>query len=118
MYSERLQSLFHQREHAGSLPDATHVGEGGVRGAGPYIQLWVRCGDDRIEAARFRTFGCPAAIACAEAACRMGEGRPLAEVRTLTIAEICAEVGGVPDGKEHCPALAVEALASLVPIER
>jgi nitrogen fixation NifU-like protein len=116
VYSERLQSLFHSREHAGSLPGATHFGEGGVRGQGPYIQLWVRCRGEEVEQARFRTFGCPAAIACAEAACRLGEGRALAEVRTLTAAEIQAEVGGVPEGKEHCPALAVQALSSLSPV--
>ena len=115
MYSERLQSLFHSREHAGSLPDATHFGEGGVRGQGPYIQLWVRLRGDEVEQARFRTFGCPAAIACAEAACRLGEGRSLVEVRALTAAEIEAEAGGVPQGKEHCPALAVQALSSLSP---
>jgi nitrogen fixation NifU-like protein len=113
MYSEQLQALFHSRAHAGSLPEATHFGEGGARGQGPYVQLWVRCGAEQVEEARFRTFGCPAAVACAEAACRLAERRTLAEVRALTAAEITAEVGGVPEGKEHCPVLAAQAVANL-----
>jgi nitrogen fixation NifU-like protein len=113
VYSERLRSLFQSREHAGSLPDATHFGEGGVRGQGPYIQLWVRCVADRVEAARFRTFGCPAAVACAEAVCRLSEGGALSETRALTPAQITEAVDGVPEGKEHCPQLAAQAAASL-----
>jgi NifU-like protein involved in Fe-S cluster formation len=115
VYSERLRSLFHSREHAGSLPSATHFGEGGTRGQGPDIQLWVRCAEGRVEEARFRTFGCPAAVACAEAACRLGEGRTLSETTSLTAAEIAAEAGGAPQGKDHWPQLAAQAAAFLQP---
>jgi len=32
-----------------------------------------------------------------------------------TAAELCARVGGVPEGKEHCPELAAAAARALTP---
>lgn len=117
MYSQRLREFFQQRPHAGSLPQATHFGIGGVRGQGPYIELRLRCEGDQVQEARFRTFGCPAAVACAEAVCRLAEGRSLAEARALEPSRITAEVDGVPEGKEHCPQLAAQAAASVRPLD-
>jgi nitrogen fixation NifU-like protein len=117
MYSERLREFFHHRPHAGALPEATHFGIGGVRGQGPYIELRLRCEGDHVQEARFRTFGCPAAVACAEAVCRLAEGGSLADARTLAASRISEEVGGVPEGKEHCPQLAAQAASSLQPVD-
>ena len=113
MYSDSLLELFESRAHAGSLPDATHRGEAGAPGQGPYVQLWLRVEDGVIRKARFKTYGCPAAIACAEAACGWSEGKALAELARVSADEIAASVAGVPEGKEHCPELAATALHSV-----
>ena len=109
MYSERLMELFHSRAHAGRVEDATHYGEAGTPGQGPYTRLWLRVRDGVIEAAGFQTYGCPAIIACMEALCRELVGGGFREVTAEQVAEW---VGGVPEGKEHCPRLAVEAWAA------
>jgi nitrogen fixation NifU-like protein len=116
VYSERLLTLFRNPAHVGTLADATHYGEGGVPGQGPYVQLWLRLREGRVKAASFKTYGCPAAIACSEALCESVEGRILAELRRVDAAEVTERVGGVPEGKEHCPELAAAALrAALEP---
>ena len=79
MYSERLLALFHSRAHAGTLEDATHGGEAGVRGQGPYLELRLRVVNGLVEVARYRTFGCLAMIACGEALCAWGEGREITD---------------------------------------
>lgn len=113
MYSERLRALFHSRAHAGKLDDATHYGAAGTPGHGPYIQLWLRVADGVVETARAKTYGCPAAIACAEAIAEWSEGRPVGELSEVSAAQVTDWVGGVPEGKDHCPILAVGALANL-----
>jgi nitrogen fixation NifU-like protein len=113
MYSERLRELFHSRAHVGKLEDATHYGEAGVPGQGPYIQLWLRVEDNQVKEARFKTYGCPAAIACAESVCIWSEGRELNCLHEVTDADVTSWLGGVPEGKEHCPALAASALAAV-----
>ncbi|MBI3911934.1 MAG: iron-sulfur cluster assembly scaffold protein [Armatimonadetes bacterium] len=109
MYSERLIALFRSAKHAGTLEDATHRGEAGTPGRGPYMRLWLRIEQEVVVAARFKTQGCPAAIACGEALCEMAEGQAAEQVDGLTAADLAAYLGGAPEGKEHCPALAMEA---------
>ena len=114
MYSERLIALFHAAAHAGELRGETHRGRAGTPGQGPCLQLMLRVEDGCVREARYKTYGCPAAIACAEAACAWSEGRQLAELPAVTAAAVTRWVDGVPEGKEHCPALAAQALQSVV----
>ena len=109
VYSNQLLALFRGATHGGSLPDATHQGTAGTPGAGPCIQLWLRVQDGVVEAARFKAWGCPAAIACSEATARWCEGQALAALASVTLQQVLDWVGGVPEGKEHCPALAASA---------
>ena len=115
MYSERLMELFHSRAHGGKLAAPTHVAEAGVPGQGPYMRLGFQVRDGVVELARWKTYGCPAAIACAEAACAWSEGKPLSELTIATPEQVIEWVGGVPEGKEHCPALAAQGLRTIHP---
>jgi NifU-like protein len=118
MYSERLLAIVHGATHDGELAEATHQGVGGVPDCGPYIVLQFRVEDGGVvREARFQTYGCPTAIACAEVACTFSEGKPLARLGVLTAADLTLCVGGVAEGKEHCPQLAVQALAQVAPLE-
>jgi NifU-like protein involved in Fe-S cluster formation len=60
---------------------------------------------------RYRTYGCPVIMACGEVVCRVAEGRSVSVLRKMDAADVGRLVGGVPEGKEHCPMLAVEAVA-------
>jgi NifU-like protein involved in Fe-S cluster formation len=111
VFSERLMRLVHASAYRGTLEEATHYGQAGVPGEGPYLQLWLRVEGEVVVAARWQTYGCPAAMACGEAVCQVGEGRRLALLQTLTAPDVARLVGGVPEGKEHCPKLAAQALA-------
>jgi nitrogen fixation NifU-like protein len=102
--------------HEGELEDATHRGAGGTPGRGPYIVLQFRVDEDTVTRARFTTYGCPTAMACAEIVCMVSEGRRLAGIPRVTPADVTLLVGGVPEGKEHCPVLAVEALTQMAPL--
>lgn len=113
MYSRELLALFHSAAHSGALEDATHYGQAGTPGQGPCIRIWLRVADGRIAAARWKAWGCPAAIACSEAACCWSEGRSLEQLLSVTPALVIEWVGGVPEGKEHCPELIVGALRSM-----
>jgi nitrogen fixation NifU-like protein len=116
VYSERLMRIVQGAIHQGELAAATHRGVGGRPGCGPYIVLLFRVDEEIVREARFQTYGCPTAMACAEVACTFSEGKPLARLAALTAADLAACVGGVPEGKEHCPRLATEALARVAAV--
>jgi len=109
VYSDRLRELFHSRAHAGKLEDATHYGEAGTPGHGPYVQLWFRVDGGVVRRAGYRTYGCPAVIGCCEALAEAAERMTAAELRAVTAVAVTAWVGGVPHGKEHCPDLVARA---------
>lgn len=105
--------LFRGATHAGTPEDATHYGEAGTPGQGPCIRIWLKVKDHRVSEARWKAWGCPAAIACSEAVCRRAEGRLLEELGRVTPEEVADWVGSVPEGKEHCPELVAQALRSV-----
>jgi NifU-like protein involved in Fe-S cluster formation len=84
-YSERVRELFANPAHAGQIQDAVlaSVDDQGVR-----IELSARCREDRLEALRFRAWGCPHFLAAAEAFCRDYEGRDCARLAGFGVAEI------------------------------
>ncbi len=62
--------------------------------------------------AAYRTYGCPAAVACASLLCELAIGREVERLLTLTPDDLVRLLGGLPEGKEECPRLALQALAS------
>jgi nitrogen fixation NifU-like protein len=110
VYSEALMDHFHRPRNVGPLAGATHQGTAGQPGNGPYVVIWLEVRDGQIERAAYQTFGCPSAIGSASAAAEWVTGKRIEEALGLTEADVTAALGGVPEGKEHCPALAVRAL--------
>ena len=74
--------------------------------------LWFVVSGERIDRAAYRTFGCPAAIASASMVAELVEGRLVEAALMLTESELIQALGGLPEGKEHCPKLAVQALVA------
>jgi nitrogen fixation protein NifU and related proteins len=116
MYSERIMALLRGATHNGTASGETHRGAGGERGAGPWMVLSARVDSRVIQEVRFQTYGCPTATACAEIACILAEGKPLELLGEINPRVITLCVGGVAEGKEHCPELAATALATLAPV--
>lgn len=114
MYSAVVQEHFHQPRRVGPLADATHFGTAGVPGDGPYIQLWLRVDEGLVRSAAYRTYGCPAAVGSASMAAQLVEGLSLEDALQVSAAQIVSGLGGLPEGKEHCPQLAAQAIVSAV----
>ncbi len=110
MYSAIAHDHFANPRNAGTLENPTHEGTAGVPGDGPYMVLRFEVVDGVIVRAGFRTFGCPAAIACASMATEVAKGRSIETVLKMTADDLSHLLGGLPEGKGHCPRLAVEAL--------
>ncbi|MDD2255312.1 iron-sulfur cluster assembly scaffold protein, partial [Methanoculleus sp.] len=63
MYSEQVMDHFMNPRNMGEIPDANGVGEVGNPTCGDIMRITLRIEDDRIVDAKFKTFGCAAAIA-------------------------------------------------------
>ena len=115
-YSATVLEHFARPRNLGRLPGASGQGVAGDLRDGPVqITIAVRveldeAGETRIAAARFRAFGCSAAIASSSMATVLIEGRTLREAATLTPEAIVAALDGLPEDRLYAPALAAEAV--------
>lgn len=115
-YSETVLEHYARPRNLGRLPGASGQGVAGDLRDGPVqITIAIRVerdddGEERVAAARFRAFGCSAAIASSSMATVLIEGRPVREAAALTPEAIVAALGGLPEERLYAPALAAEAV--------
>ncbi len=63
---------------------------------------------------RWRTRGCPPAIATSSFASELVRGWPLERAERLTREELADGIGGLPRDKVHCSVLAADAIRAAV----
>lgn len=113
-YSDEVLNRVREPQRAGSL-DGEHVGTGevGTLDDGTVVRIQVRKSGDRIAEARFKVFGCSAAIASASLVAEWLEGAVSAEATRLT-PERVVQVLGLPDERHQVARMAVEAARKAV----
>jgi nitrogen fixation NifU-like protein len=111
VYSETVQRILADPAHTGELAEASHKGVAGAPGEGPYLILWLEIVGDTILRASFQTYGCPAAVASGSLLTTLVTGMPVEKTRLLTSENLLLLLGGLPEGKEFCAALAIDALS-------
>ena len=94
----------------GPLSCATHYGEDGVKGEGPYCRIWLRIVDEAIEEASFECNGCPSMIASASQISELVTGRTVSKAMLMEPHDLLLILGGLPEGKEACADRTVHAL--------
>ncbi len=84
-YSRLVREYFSDPAHCGDL-EAGQVAD--ISDQGMHVCLAATHGNGRIEALRFRAWGCPHLIAACEAFCRGWEGRCATELLDFKAVEI------------------------------
>ena len=117
-YNKRVQELFENPRHVGSLDeDDPAVGTGNVGSptCGDMMRFQIRVdpATEKIVDAKFKTFGCGSAIASSALAIEKIIGRTLEEAMQLSNRELVEELE-LPPVKVHCSVLAEEGLQAAV----
>ena len=114
MYSEKVMDHFTNPRNVGEMPDADGVGMEGNPTCGDAMKLFIKVEDDRIVDAKFKTFGCGAAIAVSSMITEMVKGKTLDEALSMSKEAVAAELGGLPPQKMHCSNLGADALKKAI----
>lgn len=101
---------FTNPRNVGEIPNADGIGEEGNPTCGDVMKISIKVEDGRITDAKFRTFGCGAAIAVSSMVTEMVKGKTLDEALAITKEAVAAELGGLPPQKMHCSNLGADAL--------
>ena len=110
LYSDKVLEHFANPHNVGEIPDADGVGEVGNAKCGDIMKMYLKIKDGVIEDAKFKTFGCGAAIATSSKATELVKGKTIDEALTITNKMVMDSLGGLPAVKVHCSVLAEEAL--------
>jgi nitrogen fixation NifU-like protein len=110
MYSSTVIDHFQHPRNLGDLDAPDAVAEVENPACGDRTRLALRIEGERIVAARFRTEGCPAAIAASSITTELLLGKSLAEAGDLRDSDVVEALGGLPRNKMHCSVLAEDVI--------
>jgi nitrogen fixation NifU-like protein len=113
-YTEKLLERFRNPKNAGEIKDADGVGEVGNLKCGDIMKLFIKVKDGKIADAKFKTFGCAAAIASSDVLCDLAKGKSIDEALNIKSADIAKDIGPMPAIKLHCSVLGAEALHAAI----
>lgn len=114
MYSEKVMDHFTNPRNVGEIPDADGVGTVGNPVCGDIMKIYIKVEDNRIKDAKFKTFGCGAAIATSSMITEMVRGKTLEEAMSITNKAVADALDGLPPNKMHCSNLAADALHAAI----
>ena len=114
LYSEKVMDHFTNPRNVGEIENADGIGEIGNAKCGDIMKMYLKIDNGIITDAKFKTFGCGAAIATSSMATEMIKGKSIDEALTLTNKAVIEALGGLPAVKVHCSVLAEEAVKSAI----
>ena len=113
-YSATVLDHFHRPRNLGDLDRPDAVAEVENPACGDRTRLAVHIRDRTITEARFRTEGCPAAIAASSMLTEMIVGKTLEEAGALRDTDVAEALGGLPRNKIHCSVLAEDVIRAVI----
>jgi nitrogen fixation NifU-like protein len=115
-YSEKVLDHYNNPRNVGKMDmNDPHVGTGmvGAPACGDVMKLQIRIEDDIVTDAKFKTYGCGAAIASSSLLTEWVKGKTIHQVEEIKNTEIVEELQ-LPPVKIHCSVLAEDAIKSAV----
>ncbi|MDR4498537.1 MAG: Fe-S cluster assembly scaffold protein NifU [Candidatus Scalindua sp.] len=113
-YSEKVMDHFMNPRNMGEIKDADAVGTVGNPACGDVMRLYIKVKDNKITDAKFKTFGCGAAIATSSMATEMIKEKTMEEALQVTNEAVAEALDGLPPNKMHCSVLAQEAIEAAI----
>ena len=110
-YSEKVMDHFNHPRNVGEMENPSGVGTVGNAKCGDIMRMYLDIDDNGIiQEAKFKTFGCGAAVATSSMATELVKGKTIQEALEVTNKAVMEALDGLPPVKVHCSLLAEEAI--------
>ena len=113
-YSKKVMEHFMNPHNVGEIPDADGIGNVGNPVCGDVLRLYIKVEQEKIKDAKFKTFGCAAAISTSSILTDLVKGKTIKEALEISNKAVAEALGGLPPIKMHCSLLAEEGLKSAI----
>ncbi|NTU89811.1 MAG: Fe-S cluster assembly scaffold protein NifU, partial [Actinobacteria bacterium] len=110
-YSDKVIEHFTCPQNVGDIENPSGVGTVGNAKCGDIMRIYLDIDENQvIREAKFKTFGCGAAVATSSMATELVKGRSVKEALGITNRAVMDALDGLPATKVHCSLLAEEAI--------
>ena len=114
-YSAKVMDHFMNPRNMGQIEDADGVGTVGNAKCGDIMKIYLDIDENGIvQDAKFKTFGCGAAVATSSMATELIKGKSINDALKLTNKAVMEALDGLPPVKVHCSVLAEQAIKAAV----
>ena len=114
LYSEKVMKHFQYPRNVGEMNNPDGIGHVGNAMCGDIMELYIKVKDNKIIDAKFKTFGCGAAIATSSMITGMVRGKTIKQALKISNKAVVEALDGLPPVKMHCSVLAKDALKSAI----
>jgi len=114
LYNDKVMEHFRNPRNVGEMENPDGVGRVGDPICGDVMELYIKVKDDIIVDAKFKTFGCAAAIATSSMVTDMVKGKNVEEALKISNKAVVEALDGLPPAKVHCSVLAEDALKAAI----
>lgn len=114
VYNEKVMEHFRNPRNVGEIENADGVGKVGNPVCGDIMELYIKVDRGIIADAKFKTFGCGAAIATSSMVTELVKNKTVEEALHISNKAVAEALGGLPPIKMHCSVLAEEALKKAI----
>jgi len=113
-YSEKVIDHYTNPRNVGEIEEADGAGTVGNPACGDVMKLTIKVENGRIVDAKFKTFGCGAAIATSSMVTELIKGKTVEEALKISNRTVAEALDGLPKIKMHCSVLAEDALKAAI----
>lgn len=113
-YSEKVMEHFKNPRNVGEMENPDGIGHVGNPVCGDIMELYIKVEEGKIVDAKFKTFGCGAAIATSSMVTELVKGKTIEGALKISNRAVAEALGGLPPIKMHCSVLAEQALRSAI----
>ncbi len=114
LYGDKVMEHFKNPRNVGEIENPDGIGHVGNPVCGDIMELYIKVNNGTITDAKFKTFGCGAAIATSSMVTEMVKGKSISEALEISNRAVAEALDGLPPIKMHCSVLAEEALKSAI----
>jgi nitrogen fixation NifU-like protein len=96
LYSEKVMEHFRNPRNVGDMENPDGIGHVGNPVCGDIMELYIKVKDNIITDAKFKTFGCGAAIATSSMVTELVKGKSLEDALQISNRAVAEALGGLP----------------------
>ena len=113
-YNELVIDHFTNPRNVGELESPDGEAVVGDPSCGDQMKVDIKIDANKIVDIKFKSYGCPGAIATSSMMTQLAKGKTLDEAQLLTDDDVVIALGGVPERKRHCSLMGVTGLLEAI----